>query len=159
MLSLSTSQFLPLLESLDIGDPVPCQAAAGSSKAVSNLPCGHHSALLFYRYIGDLRPTEIMVVSSQCILFHCAHTFPSSLKCDIANLKKIIRLYTTHLESLPEPEGKELRLLQLAQISTLLKESSTPLEIVGGLVGGDMNTISKLNCSCHKAAHIDLRDI
>jgi hypothetical protein len=65
-----------LLESLDIGDPVPCQAAAGSSKAISNLPCGHHSALLFHRYIGDLRHTEIMGASSQCILFSCAHTFP-----------------------------------------------------------------------------------
>ena len=84
----------------------------------------------------------------------------SSSKGDTANHKKIIRLCTTHLESLPEPEGKELRPLQLAQISALLKESSTPaLEIVGGLVGGDMNTISKLDSSCHKAAHIDLRDI
>jgi hypothetical protein len=33
----------------------------------------------------------------------------SSSKCDTANPKKIIRLCTTHLESLPEPEGKELR--------------------------------------------------
>jgi hypothetical protein len=33
----------------------------------------------------------------------------SSSKGDIANPKKIIRLYTTHLESLPELEGKELR--------------------------------------------------
>lgn len=79
--------------------------------------------------------------------------------CSTANPKKIIRLCTTHLESLPEPEGKELRPLQLAQISALLKESTPASEIVCGLVGGDMNTISKLDSSCHKAAHIDLRDI
>jgi tyrosyl-DNA phosphodiesterase 2 len=30
----------------------------------------------------------------------------SSSKCDTANPKKIVRLCTTHLESLPEPEGK-----------------------------------------------------
>jgi hypothetical protein len=33
----------------------------------------------------------------------------SSSKCDTANPKKIIRLCTTYLESLPELEGKELR--------------------------------------------------
>lgn len=84
----------------------------------------------------------------------------SSLKGDTANPKKIIRLCTTYLELLLELEGKELRLLQLAQISVLLKESSTPaLEIVGGLVRGDINTISKLDSSCYKAAYIDLQDI
>lgn len=79
--------------------------------------------------------------------------------CSTANPKKIIRLCTTHLDSLPETEGKELRPLQLAQISALLKESTPASEIVCGLVGGDMNTISKLDSSCHKAAHIDLQDI
>jgi len=48
----------------------------------------------------------------------------------------------------------------LAQISALLKVSSTlASEIVGGLVRGDMNTISKLDPSCYKVAHINLRDI
>ena len=84
----------------------------------------------------------------------------SSLKCYTSNSRKIIRLCTTYLESLPEPEGKKLRPLQLAQISALLKEPSTPAsEIVGGLVGGDMNSIFKLGSCCHKAANIDLRDI
>jgi hypothetical protein len=46
---------------------------------------------------------------------------PISLTGESEPLKKILRLCTTHLESLWESEGEELRPRQLVQISTLLK--------------------------------------
>lgn len=74
--------------------------------------------------------------------------------------KRILRLCTTHLESLWEPEGHELRPRQLAQISALLKAPSKHgVQIAGGLVGGDMNPISPLDMTCHKTSDIDLRDV
>lgn len=55
-----------------------------------------------------------------------------------------LRFCTTHLESLAEEPGFELRPKQLAVISALLKEQTQDVEIVGGLVGGDMNAILRL---------------
>lgn len=67
--------------------------------------------------------------------------------------KRILRLCTTHLESLPEPEGHELRPSQLAQISALLKApSKRRVQIIGGLVGGDINPIAPLDFTCHKTS-------
>ena len=69
---------------------------------------------------------------------------------DSGDSKRILRLCTTHLESLWEPEGHEFRPRQLAQISALLKAPSrNGIEIAGGLVGGDMNPISPLDFTCH----------
>ena len=74
--------------------------------------------------------------------------------------KRILRLCTTHLESLWEPEGHELRPRQLAQILAPLKAPSKhAVQIAGGLVGGDMNPISPLDMTCHKTSDIDLRDV
>lgn len=73
---------------------------------------------------------------------------------------KILRLCTTHLESLWETEGNEKRPLQLAQISSFLK--AAPIgnsRIVAGLLGGDMNSISALDAVSHQAAAVDLRDV
>ncbi|KAI9848853.1 MAG: hypothetical protein M1837_006369 [Sclerophora amabilis] len=76
------------------------------------------------------------------------------------HLKKIIRLCTTHLESLPEIEGRELRPRQLAQISKLLKvPPSHHAQIIGGLVGGDMNPISPVDAVSHRTEEVDLRDV
>lgn len=75
---------------------------------------------------------------------------------------KCIRICTTHLESLQEHEGYELRPQQLAVISMLLKEQFSKdqsVEILGGLVGGDMNSLSALDRESHKAPNVDLQDV
>jgi len=79
-------------------------------------------------------------------------SYPSS---EPGSSTKILRLCTTHLESLWETEGNELRPRQLALISALLKST----KVVGGLVGGDMNHISALDATSHKADGVDLRDV
>ncbi len=64
-----------------------------------------------------------------------------------------MRFCTTHLESLAEEPGFELRPKQLALVSSLLKEdtaSQRGYEIVGGVVGGDMNTISQLDAEIYR---------
>jgi hypothetical protein len=77
------------------------------------------------------------------------------------------------LESLGEEPGFELRPTQLAIISSLLKAKSDieislafqnqgqgqGVEIIGGLVGGDMNSISDLDNSSHKLPEMALRDV
>ena len=79
---------------------------------------------------------------------------------DSGHSKRILRLCTTHLESLWEPEGHEFRPRQLVQLSALLKAPSRHgVEIAGGLVGGDTNHISPLNSTCHQTSHINLRDV
>ena len=79
---------------------------------------------------------------------------------DSRHSKRILRLCTTHLESLWEPEGHEFRPRQLAQISALLKaHSGHGIEIAGGLVGGDMNPISPLDFACHSTSDVDLCDV
>ena len=71
-----------------------------------------------------------------------------------------LRLCTTHLESLPEAEGKERRPLQLAQISALLKAPPTArAQIIAGLVGGDMNPISPIDAASHEGEDVKLRDV
>lgn len=73
---------------------------------------------------------------------------------------QILRLCTTHLESLPEVEGEERRPLQLAQVSALMKAPPTSCtEIVAGLVGGDMNPISPIDAASHKAENVKLCDV
>ena len=75
-------------------------------------------------------------------------------------LSQILRLCTTHLESLYEPEGSEKRPLQLAQISALLKAPPTPCtRIVAGLLGGDMNPMTPVDFASHRAKDVDLYDI
>ncbi len=75
-------------------------------------------------------------------------------------INKILRLCTTHLESLPEVEGEERRPLQLALISALLKAPPTPrAQIVAGLVGGDMNSISPIDAASHETENVKLRDV
>jgi hypothetical protein len=63
--------------------------------------------------------------------------------------------------------GFEVRPLQLALIARLLKErpseteegeGRSDVEIVGGLVGGDMNAISEVDFTSHKRADVELRD-
>ena len=73
---------------------------------------------------------------------------------------QVLRLCMTHLESLPEAEGKEQRPLQLAQISALLKAPSTSCtEITAGLIRGDMNPISPVDAANHKAENVNLCDV
>ena len=84
----------------------------------------------------------------------------SSDKEEPKQTNKFIRLFTTHLESLPEVEGQERRPLQLAQVSALLKAPPTSrAQIVAGLVGGDMNPISPIDATTHEAENVKLRDV
>ena len=84
----------------------------------------------------------------------------SPIRGDSGHSKRILRLCTTHLESLWELEGHEFRPRQLAQIFALLKAPSRHgVEIVGGLVGGDMNHISPLDFTCYQTSDINLRDV
>ncbi|KAF7560141.1 hypothetical protein G7046_g4012 [Stylonectria norvegica] len=72
--------------------------------------------------------------------------------------QKCIRLCTTHLESLTE--GKAHRLGQLAKISDLLQNPTVPgRELVGGVVGGDMNAIEESEHSYHLTDEVRLQDI
>ena len=87
---------------------------------------------------------------------------PSSTHGISTITKKLLRLYTTHLELLWEEPGTEVRPGQLAQISTLLKEKSIDgVAIIGGLGGGDMNhfSFSSLDNTAHKTPEIDLLDV
>jgi hypothetical protein len=73
-----------------------------------------------------------------------------------------LRFLTTHLESLAEEAGHELRPKQLSLVSSLLKEKSVArhgYEIVGGVVGGDMNAISEVDEGIHKRDDVGLRDV
>jgi tyrosyl-DNA phosphodiesterase 2 len=73
-----------------------------------------------------------------------------------------LRFLTTHLESLAEEAGYELRPKQLALASSLLKEKSVArhgYEIVGGVVGGDMNAISEVDEGIHRRDDVGLRDV
>ncbi|KAH6631505.1 Endonuclease/exonuclease/phosphatase [Chaetomium tenue] len=69
-----------------------------------------------------------------------------------------LRLCTTHLESLWE--GKAYRLGQLALVSSLLKgERGAATEIVGGIVGGDMNAIDRSEHEFHRVPEVALKDV
>jgi tyrosyl-DNA phosphodiesterase 2 len=81
----------------------------------------------------------------------------SPLNGEEGTRKNILRLCTTHLESLLV--GETLRPRQLAQISALLKSPTPTARIVGGVVGGDMNSILPSDQEIHKAPEIDLRDV
>lgn len=75
---------------------------------------------------------------------------------------KCVRISTTHLESLGEEPGYELRPKQLAIISGVLKEKEIAqggVGIVGGLVGGDMNAISEVDYTSHRRPDVELRDV
>ncbi|KAI4179935.1 MAG: hypothetical protein LQ348_005293 [Seirophora lacunosa] len=71
---------------------------------------------------------------------------------------KVLRLCTTHLESLWE--GRErYRPTQLRSIADLLKgASSLGSKIIGGIVGGDMNAIDRAEHELHRTNGIDLKD-
>ncbi|KAK7224008.1 hypothetical protein V2G26_012011 [Clonostachys chloroleuca] len=80
------------------------------------------------------------------------------LNAEGMNFKESFRLCTTHLESLWG--GKAYRRCQLASISALLKGALTPANnIIGGVVGGDMNAIDRSEHDYHRAAEVDLKDV
>ncbi len=82
---------------------------------------------------------------------------PISTNNESTQSSESLRLCTTHLESLWD--AGLYRLGQLAVISRLLKESSVSgHRFVGGLVGGDMNAMNKLEHELHKAPDVDLLD-
>ncbi|KAL8690152.1 MAG: hypothetical protein Q9218_004335 [Villophora microphyllina] len=63
-------------------------------------------------------------------------------------VKQYLRVCTTQLELGQEAKDEELRLLQLAQISALLKAPVTgQVRIVGGIMGGDLDRFSTLNAA------------
>ena len=76
--------------------------------------------------------------------------------------KGTIRLCTTHLDS--SDRGKEFRPLQLVILAKVLRgELPVPgentLPIIGGLAGGDMNTINEFDNHLHRMPEIDLQDV
>lgn len=74
------------------------------------------------------------------------------------NMKSVLRICNTHLESLQS--GNSVRPLQLGQIASLLQTPPSPdTEIVAGLVGGDMNAISPTDEDLHCRPEIDLQDV
>ncbi|KAL8705394.1 MAG: hypothetical protein Q9201_001466 [Fulgogasparrea decipioides] len=85
---------------------------------------------------------------------------PCACKERIELPRKYLRLCTTHLEldskSESESERNQLRSRQLTQISVLLHEPITEHKhIVGGIVGGDMNSTSPL----HDVNDVELSDV
>jgi tyrosyl-DNA phosphodiesterase 2 len=62
--------------------------------------------------------------------------------------KDVLRLCTTHLESLEE--GTSLRTRQLELISQKLNEDRDMTNVIAGLVGGDMNAIHDMEHTLHK---------
>ncbi|KAI1466836.1 uncharacterized protein F4812DRAFT_433014 [Daldinia caldariorum] len=84
---------------------------------------------------------------------------PVSEDHDPETPKRSLRLCTTHLESLYT--GRELRFLQLVQVSALLKgnSSSQGQRIYGGLVGGDMNSTDVSEHNAHRAPEVGLKDV
>ncbi|KAL8806876.1 MAG: hypothetical protein Q9182_001005 [Xanthomendoza sp. 2 TL-2023] len=74
------------------------------------------------------------------------------------NATKVIRICTTHLESLWEGHMR-YRPTQLSGIGNLLKGASAlGCTIVGGIVGGDMNAIDRSEHELCRAKEIDLKD-
>lgn len=74
------------------------------------------------------------------------------------NVKSVLRICNTHLESLQL--GNSIRPLQLSQIASLLRTPpSADTEIVAGLVGGDMNAISPNDEDLHWRPDICLQDV
>ncbi|EPE07394.1 endonuclease exonuclease phosphatase family protein [Ophiostoma piceae UAMH 11346] len=76
--------------------------------------------------------------------------------------KGTIRLCTTHLESFEN--GKEYRPLQLAILAKVLRgklpvSGETTPRMIGGLAGGDMNTINDFDSDLHRLPGIDLQDV
>ena len=70
-----------------------------------------------------------------------------------------IRLCTTHLESFSQET--ECRLRQLSVISGLLKCSTLVpgRKVIAGIVGGDMNSISKREHGFHRKGQVNLKDV
>jgi tyrosyl-DNA phosphodiesterase 2 len=62
--------------------------------------------------------------------------------------KEVLRVCTTHLESLQE--GNSLRARQLELISQNLEVIENGVRVIAGLVGGDMNAIHYSDCTIHK---------
>lgn len=74
------------------------------------------------------------------------------------NMTHVLRICNTHLESLQS--GNNVRPLQLKQIAALLQPPPSPdIEIVAGLVGGDMNAISHNDENIHRRPEISLQDV
>lgn len=71
----------------------------------------------------------------------CPHDESTSKRVDV------LRLCTTHLESLGE--GTDLRKRQLQLISQVLKEERNKINVVAGVLGGDMNSIFDEEHSSH----------
>jgi tyrosyl-DNA phosphodiesterase 2 len=62
--------------------------------------------------------------------------------------KEVLRICTTHLESLQE--GNSLRAKQLELISQNLKGVENELGVIAGIVGGDMNAIHNSDRTLHR---------
>ncbi|KAL8803383.1 MAG: hypothetical protein Q9200_006234, partial [Gallowayella weberi] len=114
----------------------------------------------------------VMMISRNLAIVNCFRTplvswmGRDALVVDIAvqdeareeNATKVLRLCTTHLESLWEERMRYLP-TQLSSIGNLLKGASAlGCTIVGGIVGGDMNAIDRSEHELCRAKDINLRD-
>jgi tyrosyl-DNA phosphodiesterase 2 len=69
-----------------------------------------------------------------------------------SDAKNVLRLCTTHLESLEE--GKSLRKRQLELISQRLHEYNDMNNVIAGLVGGDMNAVHDMEHMLHREVRL-----
>lgn len=83
-----------------------------------------------------------------------------SARTELEGQGDLIRLCTTHLESMWDPHG--YRPSQLSRLAAVLRGApGMPGEgrVIGGMVGGDMNANDKSEHDFHKRPDIDLRDV
>lgn len=124
----------------------------------TDAPRGHFTLMMVSQHIQAKRWFRVPFLSHMRRDALVVDIPISSLGGGSEHLQKCLRLCTMHLES--SPEGNELRPSQLAQVSALLKAPPTRCtQIVGGLIGGDMNSTLPLEADSHRASDVDLRDV
>lgn len=114
-------------------------------------PSLYFTCLLVYRHLGIDRSFRMSLPSDmgRDALFLDLAVCSPNLRPDTDG-KKVLRLCTTHLESLSS--GFELRRRQLESIALMLKQDN----VVAGLVAGDMNAINDKDHDLH--TQFDLKD-
>ncbi|MCJ1328810.1 hypothetical protein MMC10_005487 [Thelotrema lepadinum] len=107
-------------------------------------------------FVTEMGRDALAVDIHVCDPSHTDQTLPP----ERAQPLRSIRICTTHLESLWQGKFRAMRLEQLATISALLKGTpSMNSRPIGGLVGGDMNSVGPAEHEFHKDRSVDLKDV